>query len=48
VVEPYLLKIGFVIRTPRGRMATERAYQHLGIEGEPPEPPSPQANLPLQ
>lgn len=48
VVEPYLLKIGFVIRTPRGRMATKRAYAHLGIEGRPPEPPSPQSNLPLQ
>ncbi len=48
VVEPYLLKIGFVIRTPRGRMATKRAYAHLGIDGRPPEPPSPQSNLPLQ
>jgi len=47
VVEPYLLKIGFVIRTPRGRMATERAYAHLGINGRPPEPPQPQGNLPL-
>ena len=48
VVEPYLLKIGFVIRTPRGRMATERAYAHLGISGRPPEPPQPQGNLPLE
>lgn len=31
VVEPYLLKIGFIIRTSRGRQATERAYEHLGI-----------------
>ncbi len=30
VVEPYLLQIGFVIRTPRGRMARPLAYQHLG------------------
>jgi Holliday junction DNA helicase RuvB len=30
VVEPYLLKIGFVIRTSRGRQATARAYEHLG------------------
>jgi len=32
VVEPYLLKIGFVIRTQRGRAATPRAYEHLGLE----------------
>jgi len=31
VVEPYLLKIGFVIRTPRGRKVTKKAYEHLGI-----------------
>ena len=31
VVEPYLLKLGFVIRTPRGRQVTARAYEHLGI-----------------
>jgi Holliday junction DNA helicase RuvB len=29
--EPYLLQEGFLKRTPRGRVATERAYQHLGI-----------------
>ncbi len=48
VVEPFVLKIGFVIRTPRGRMATERAYRHLGIDGRPPQPPPAQTNLPLQ
>lgn len=48
VVEPYLLKIGFVIRTPRGRMATERAYEHLGIAAKPPTPPEAQGNLPLE
>ena len=32
VVEPYLLQEGFVKRTPRGRVATEKAYQHLGYE----------------
>lgn len=32
VYEPYLLQLGFLQRTPRGRMATERAYKHLGIE----------------
>ena len=31
VVEPYLLKEGFVTRTASGRRATERAYEHLGI-----------------
>ncbi len=32
VVEPYLLQEGFVKRTPRGRVATEKAYKHLGYE----------------
>lgn len=32
VVEPYLLQEGFVKRTPRGRVATEKAYNHLSIE----------------
>ncbi|WP_341281775.1 Holliday junction branch migration DNA helicase RuvB [Paenibacillus sp. FSL H8-0537] len=31
VYEPYLMQIGFLQRTPRGRMATEQAYRHLGI-----------------
>ncbi|MEK7122833.1 MAG: Holliday junction branch migration DNA helicase RuvB [Patescibacteria group bacterium] len=31
VCEPFLLQIGFLNRTPRGRMATDRAYKHLGI-----------------
>ena len=31
VYEPYLLKTGFIQRTPRGRVATELAYAHLGI-----------------
>jgi Holliday junction DNA helicase RuvB len=30
VVEPYLLQLGFIQRTPRGRVASERAYAHLG------------------
>jgi Holliday junction DNA helicase RuvB len=30
VVEPYLLQMGFLERTPRGRVATRRAYEHLG------------------
>jgi Holliday junction DNA helicase RuvB len=32
VIEPYLLQHGFLARTARGRMATERAYRHLGLE----------------
>ncbi len=32
VYEPYLIKNGFLNRTPRGRMVTEYAYKHLGIE----------------
>lgn len=31
VYEPYLVKIGFVNRTPKGRVATELAYQHFGV-----------------
>jgi Holliday junction DNA helicase RuvB len=31
VVEPYLLQLGFLERTPRGRVATRRAYEHLGL-----------------
>ncbi len=30
VYEPYLIKEGYLIRTPRGRKATEKAYKHLG------------------
>ena len=32
VYEPYLLKCGFISRTPRGRILTEAAYRHLGLE----------------
>lgn len=35
VYEPYLLQEGLIARTPRGRVATPRAYRHLGLE--PPE-----------
>ena len=31
VYEPYLLQIGFINRTPRGRVATQKAYEHLKI-----------------
>ncbi|MBI5958720.1 MAG: Holliday junction branch migration DNA helicase RuvB [Chloroflexi bacterium] len=37
VVEPYLLQLGFLDRTPRGRTATRLAYEHLGLsDGRPP------------
>ena len=38
--EPFLMQIGFLDRTPRGRVATERAYRHFGLER-----PSPQKRL---
>jgi holliday junction DNA helicase RuvB len=31
VVEPYLLQLGFLDRTPQGRVATRRSYEHLGL-----------------
>jgi len=31
VYEPYLMQLGFLERTPRGRCATARAYEHLGL-----------------
>jgi Holliday junction DNA helicase RuvB len=40
VYEPYLLQRGFLERTPRGRAATRRAWEHLGLE-----PPAPAPNL---
>jgi Holliday junction DNA helicase RuvB len=39
VIEPYLLQQGFIQRTPRGRMACARAYEHLGLE-TPAAPPA--------
>jgi Holliday junction DNA helicase RuvB len=38
VYEPYLLQCGFLKRTPRGRVATPRAFAHLGLE--PPSEPA--------
>ena len=32
VIEPYLIQQGFLQRTPRGRVATERAYLHFGLK----------------
>jgi Holliday junction DNA helicase RuvB len=46
IYEPYLLQHGFLDRTPRGRTATRRAYEHLGIPApEAPPPTSPQKKL---
>ena len=33
VTEPYLIQRGLLERTPRGRIATQKAYEHLGFEG---------------
>jgi Holliday junction DNA helicase RuvB len=41
VYEPYLIQEGFLIRTPRGRQITRRAYDHLGV----PPPSRPQGTL---
>jgi Holliday junction DNA helicase RuvB len=41
MVEPYLLKIGFIVRSPNGRRATREAYLHLGKQ-----PPSPAIGQP--
>jgi holliday junction DNA helicase RuvB len=43
VYEPYLLQQGFLGRTPRGRVATRKAYEHLGVT--PPAPPGKQKQL---
>ena len=32
VYEPYLLKLGLINKTPRGRVVTEKAYQHFSID----------------
>ncbi|MEX2030475.1 MAG: Holliday junction branch migration DNA helicase RuvB [Anaerolineales bacterium] len=40
VVEPYLLQLGFIDRTPQGRVATPRAYAHLGLTA-PSDTPQP-------
>ncbi len=34
VLEPYLIQQGYLQRTPRGRIATDRAYLHFGIENK--------------
>jgi Holliday junction DNA helicase RuvB len=44
VYEPYLMQVGFIQRTPRGRVATRLAYEHLGL---PPKGPAPSAQQAL-
>lgn len=39
VIEPFLMQQGFIQRTPRGRMATARAYEHLGLDAPKVIPP---------
>jgi holliday junction DNA helicase RuvB len=39
VYEPYLLQLGFLERTPRGRVATRHAYEHLGLPCDRDKPP---------
>jgi hypothetical protein len=38
VLEPYLLQQGFIMRTPRGRVVTAKAYLHFGLKAPPKEP----------
>ena len=45
VYEPYLLQLGFLDRTSRGRVVTRRAYQHLGFDYAEDKPHSAQASL---
>ncbi|MBI2864195.1 MAG: Holliday junction branch migration DNA helicase RuvB [Chloroflexi bacterium] len=40
VYEPYLLQLGFINRTPRGRVATRLAYEHLGLAAKSAAPPA--------
>jgi len=39
VIEPYLLQQGYVLRTPRGRVAGGKAYEHLGLKAPAQSPP---------
>jgi Holliday junction DNA helicase RuvB len=45
VYEPYLLQLGFIQRTPRGRIATRRAYEHMKIPYNDRTNPNPQPDL---
>ncbi len=48
VVEPYLLQLGFINRTPQGRSATRRAYDHLGVPWTKDETVKENASVPEQ
>lgn len=41
VIEPFLIQQGFIVRTPRGRVATEKAYGHFGLRKAPNSPQNP-------
>ncbi len=45
VCEPYLMQLGFISRTPRGRCATSLAYRHLGIEFKGSDPDNSQLSF---
>ncbi|MGI6238714.1 MAG: Holliday junction branch migration DNA helicase RuvB [Christensenellales bacterium] len=45
VYEPYLLQLGFIVRTSRGRMATTLAYEHLGKTPPNPDPNTSQTRM---
>ena len=45
VIEPFLMQQGFIQRTPRGRVACARAYDHLGLSTPAQPPPAGQAGL---
>ncbi len=48
VYEPFLLQLGFLQRTPRGRIATRRAYEHLGLPYSEQRAPNGNADGPQQ
>ncbi len=49
VLEPYLIQSGYLMRTPRGRVATEQAYLHFGLSvPESSEPSGGQPRLDLE
>ena len=40
VIEPYLIQQGFMMRTPRGRLATQASYRHFGLPQPAPRAPA--------
>ena len=48
VSEPFLVRLGMLTRTPRGRVATAAAWKHLGVPGVPTDPAGQESfDLPL-